>query len=198
MKKFEVTRLPDKMLVFGFLFALSGALLLLHTTGFLTAYRALWPVLPFVLGTALLYFGFTHAGQDGYVFLGMFLALAGAVFLLMNTVLSTVGLARIWPLFMTVAGVSLFVYGHTKKDPASRTSLQIPAATIMVLSGVFLGFSLDIVETDFYRFVWNWWPVLLVVFGVALIIVHFGRRRPVPAHQSDSLRTGSSHGKEIQ
>jgi len=174
--KLKVTRFPDKMLVFGFLFVLTGAVLLLHTTGFLTAFRALWPILPLVIGLGMLYVGFAHAGQDGYVFLGMFLALGGAVYLLMNTVLSTVALSRIWPLFMTVAGVSLFVYGHTKKDPASRASLRIPASTIVILSFVFLSFSMDLVETDFYRFVWNWWPVLFVVFGVSLIIVHFGRR----------------------
>lgn len=165
------------MLIFGFLFVLTGVVMLLHTTGFLTAYGALWPVLPLVIGLGTLYVGFAHEGQDGYVFLGMFLSLGGAVFLLMNTVLSAVALSRIWPLFMTVAGVSLFVYGHTKKDPASRASLQIPASTIVILSVVFLSFSMDLVETDFYRFVWNWWPVLFVVLGVSLIIVHFGRRR---------------------
>jgi hypothetical protein len=178
--KLKVTRFPDKMLVFGFLFVIAGAVLLLHTMGFLTAYRALWPVLPLVLGLVLLYFGFAHEGKDGHVFLGMFLALGGTVYLLMNTALSAVALSRIWPLFMTVAGVSLLVYGHTKKELAARASLLIPAFTIVLLSFVFLGFSLNIVDTDFYRFVWNWWPVLLVAFGVALIIAHLGRRDPAP------------------
>lgn len=162
--------------MFGITFVAAGAVLLMRTSGLMPEVRGLWTLPVLVIGIVLLYLAFAQDGPEGYVFVGMILTLVGLVSLLLNTVMSEVGLYRIWPLFMTIAGVSLAVYARTKAE-AARVTLQIPAVAIIVLSGVFLLFSLDVIERDFRRVVATWWPSILIVFGAALLWVYAARRR---------------------
>lgn len=167
-------RFPNKLAIIGVFFVLAGGVLLLWTQGYLQRFITLWPLLPVVAGLVLLYFRIFRAAPDYYVFLGTSLLLAGVIFLLTNTVFP-LGLEHIWPLFMTVIGVALLLYGF-RKEGASRVSFTVPGGGMILLSGVFLPFSLDLVTVDFVRFVSTWWPVLLVLMGLALIIAHLLRR----------------------
>jgi hypothetical protein len=47
---------------------------------------------------------------------------------------------------------------------------------MILLSAVFLPFSLDLVKADFSDIVALWWPVILVLMGLALIVAYIGRR----------------------
>jgi len=168
-------RFPHKFLVFGITFVLIGAVLLLRTAGLMPDTWALWTVIPLIVGFMLLYLAFAKDGPEGYVFVGMILTLVGLVFFLLNTVMSSVELVRIWPLFMTITGASLAVYARTKVQPA-RVTLQIPAAAMILLSVVFLMFSLDLIQRDFRRVVGMWWPVTLIAFGGLLLWLYYARR----------------------
>ncbi len=152
-----------------------GGVLLLRTTGRLPSLVSLWPLVPLVIGLVLLYYRLFHSGPDYYVFLGTSMLLTGLLLLLTGTVLQ-VALARVWPVFMTVIGVALLLYGF-RKHGAARVTFTIPAAAMVLLSVLFLPFSLDLVSTDFAEFVKIWWPMLLVGMGVALIAAHQARRR---------------------
>lgn len=168
-------RFPNKFLVFGVLFVLAGFILMLRSFGFLPRLAALWPILLTLVGMALLYTVLVRRrGPESYVFLGMILALGGVVLFLMNTVLSAVSMERIWPIFMSVTGLSLFGYGMKKRGDA-RISLTIPGISIFLLSLVFLPFSLGFVAQSFNLFVAQWWPILLVLLGVVLIGIYIGR-----------------------
>ncbi len=168
-------RFPNKFLVFGVLFTLVGAVLLLRSLGFLPRLAALWPLLLIVSGMLLLYLVFVvKRGPESYVFLGLILGLGGVVLFLMNTVLTTVGMERIWPIFMTITGLSLFMYGMQKHGDA-RISLTIPGAAIVILSFVFLPFSLELMKQSFVRFVTEWWPILFIILGIVLIAIYVAR-----------------------
>jgi uncharacterized membrane protein HdeD (DUF308 family) len=105
----------------------------------------------------------------------MMLALAGLFVLLSNTVLTAVALVRTWPVFMAIAGVSLFVYAR-RAAGESRLTLSVPAVALVVLAAIFLPFSLDLLDVSFESVVAAWWPVLFVLFGVVLLIVHLTQR----------------------
>jgi hypothetical protein len=93
-----------------------------------------------------------------------------------NTVLSEQSLARIWPAFMVVTGVSLIPYGFRKKGSA-RTAIVVPGIFILCLALLFFPFSLRH-DGGFAAFVQHWWPLILVILGLALIISFFSTRRP--------------------
>ncbi len=159
----------------GVSFVLVGGVLLLWTGGHLQRLGALWSLAPVLVGLVLLYYRVFRSGPDYYVFLGTSLLLTGILLLLVGTVVP-VPLARIWPIFMTVIGVALLFYGLRKRG-ASRVTFTIPGVAMVLLSALFLPFSLDLVTADFAESVAVWWPVLLVVVGLLLIVMHVRRQK---------------------
>lgn len=168
-------RFPNKFLVWSILFILLGFVLLLWTLGAVPQISALWPLLPLIGGLVFLYQGLLRGGNDNYVLVGMVLALGGLFILLSNTVLTAVALVRTWPVFMAIAGVSLFVYAR-RVSGESRLTLSVPAVALVVLAAIFLPFSLDLLDASFDSVVAAWWPLLFVLFGVVLLVVHLTHR----------------------
>jgi len=167
-------RFPNKLLVMGVSFAFVGGLLLLWTSGYFEGFGALWPILPVIGGLLLLYLRFYRRGHDYYIFLGSSLLLAGVLLLLTTTILPT-SLERVWPILMTIVGLSLLFYG-ARKVGLARVRLFIPAFAMILLSILFVPFSLGIVEVSFATFVGRWWPLLFVLIGIGLGIAHFVRQ----------------------
>ena len=149
-----------------------GASLLLRTTGYVEGTFSLWPILLVLLGMFLLYRVFFKSGREGNVFAGIFLILAGAFLVILNTGVFDRDFKHFWPLFMLFAGVSLFFYG-LKKRGAAKIRMMIPAFSIILLSLVFLLFSLNLVSVSFRQFVVMWWPAILVFAGAVLIVADF-------------------------
>ncbi len=170
-------RYPNKLLVAGVAIVLAGGLLLLWNLGYLPQPGRLWPVLVILAGLVSLYMAWPRGRSDRWIIPGMILTLGGCVVLLMNTVLSGQSLARIWPAFMLVTGLSLIPYGY-RKHGGARTAIVIPAIFISCLALLFFPFSLRRSEGGLVAFVQQWWPMVLVILGVALLVSFFSSRRP--------------------
>jgi hypothetical protein len=170
-------RYPNKLLVAGVAVLLAGGLLLLWNLGYLPEPGGLWPVPVILAGLVFLYMAWPQGRSDRWIIPGMVLTLGGCVFLLMNTVLSGQSIARIWPAFMLVTGLSLVPYGYSKRGGA-RTALVIPGIFISCLAILFLIFSLRRPGGSLVPFVRQWWPLVLVILGLALVVSFFSGRRP--------------------
>jgi hypothetical protein len=158
------------MLIAGIIFFVIGAALLLRTTGYLTANFSLWPIVLVLTGLFLLYRVYFKNGADAHIFSGIFLVLVGSFLMVLNTGVLESDFRQFWPFFMFFVGVSLFFFGLKKKG-ASRLSMIVPAAAIMLLSLLFLLFSLRIISISLRNFVVIWWPGILVFAGIVLIIL---------------------------
>jgi len=115
-----------------------------------------------------LYLAFLKHKNQILILPGMFLTLAGILFLLLNTILSKSNFIKIWPAFMMISGISLIPYGSRKRSK-HRIRIIIPAVSIIFLSLIFLPFSLGITSIRFADFISIWWPVLLILLGIYLI-----------------------------
>lgn len=164
------------LLIIGAAVLLAGGVLLLWTLGYIRQASPVWPVPLMIGGLVLLYLSYRRGWAERWIIPGMVLSLGGLVLLLMNTVLRQEGLARVWPLFMLVTGLSLIPYGFRKKGGA-RVAIIVPAVFLSALSLVFLGFSLR-AGGGFTAFVAQWWPMILVMLGLALLVSFFTTRRP--------------------
>lgn len=169
------TRYPVLLLI-GASAVVAGGVLLLWTLGYIRQFGPLWPLPLLIGGLVLLYLAYRRGWAEKWIIPGMVLSLGGLVLLLLNTVLRQEGLARVWPLFMLVTGLSLIPYGLRKKGGA-RVAILVPAVFLSALSLVFLGFSLH-AGGRFTAFVGQWWPVILVLLGLALLVSFFTTRRP--------------------
>ena len=179
MKKTSVMpRYPNLLLVTGVVVGLAGGLLMLWNLGYLPQASLLWPVAVILAGLVFLYLAWPRRKSDRWIIPGMVLTLAGVVFLLMNTVLRGQELARIWPAFMLVTGVSLVPYGLRRRRAAARTALVVPGLFICALALLFLPFSLRGTGGELSSFVRQWWPLVLVALGAGLVVSFFSTRRP--------------------
>lgn len=98
----------------------------------------------------------------------------GGILGLLNGWFSFIDLHRVWPLFLTVAGVTLIPYGFRKRR-INRPVIIIPAVSFILLSLIFLPFSMGLVKMGFREFVYRWWPLLFVFLGILLLASYFGR-----------------------
>ncbi|MFP4300398.1 MAG: LiaF transmembrane domain-containing protein [Alkalispirochaetaceae bacterium] len=155
---------PRRLLLFGSLLVVLGGVLLLWTNGLLPNFGALWPLLLLLAGIWQLDYSLVSDGREATVLTGMAFTLSGVFILLRTTALLNVEFHRIWPVFMTIAGVSLLAYSFTK-ERGHRAVLMVPSVAMITLSVIFLLFSLDIVQASFIHFVSRWWPMLLVFLG---------------------------------
>jgi hypothetical protein len=177
MKKPPDPRYPNMLLVTGVVVVLAGGLLMLWNLGYLPRAGVLWPVPVILMGLVFLYLAWPRQRSDRWIIPGMVLTLGGVVFLLMNTVLQGQNLARIWPAFMLVTGISFVPYGFRKQGSA-RTVIVVPGLFLSLLALLFLPFSLHYTQGGFSSFVRQWWPLILVILGAALIVSFFSTRRP--------------------
>lgn len=169
-------RYPHALLLLGAVILLAGGVLLLGTLGYLPQPGPLWPVPVMLAGLALLYLAYARGWRERWIIPGMVLSLGGLVVLLANTVLREEGLARIWPSFMLVTGLSLIPYGYKKRGSA-RIAIVVPAVFISALAVLFFFFSFR-ADGGFSAFVRQWWPMILVILGLALLVSFFSTRRP--------------------
>lgn len=170
-------RHPNKLLIAGVVGIFAGGVLLLWNLGYLPQLARLWPVPIILVGLFFLYMAWPRKRSDRWIIPGMVLTLGGIVALLVNTVLSSESLVRIWPLFMLVTGLSLVPYGYRKKGSA-RMAVTIPGLFISLLAILFLPFSLHHEEGGFAAFVGKWWPMILVILGAVLVVSFFSTRKP--------------------
>jgi hypothetical protein len=159
---------PRRLLLFGVLLIVIGGVLLLWTNRLLPSFGALWPLLLLIAGIWQLDYSLVSDGREATVLTGMVFTLSGIFILLRTTAVLEVEFQRIWPVFMTIAGVSLLVYSFAR-GRGHRAVLVVPSLAMIILSLLFLLFSLDILTISFIAFVSRWWPTLLVLLGAIFL-----------------------------
>lgn len=194
MAEKKAPKFPNKYLILGVFIFISGNLFLLWTLGFLPRFEVLWPLPIIIIGLFLLYMVIFHGRRDVYIIFGMILTLGGVFILLVNTVISEKNLTKIWPAFMLITGISLIPYGIRKKKEKYRIGIIIPAVTIILLSCMFFLFSFDIMGLTFQQFVSIWWPVLIMILGIALILLYLFNKKTVKTrNESIKQKPKNSH-----
>ena len=157
--------------VSGLVLTVLGAVILLYNLNILTGgLDRWWPSIIGLAGAFLLYRAFFRKGRPSALFLGLLFTLSGLFILLLNNLPSDgPGIKELWPIFMGIVGVSLIPYGARYRRTV-RVTLVVPGIILLVLMGVFLLFSLQIVKQSFSEFVIGWWPMVLVVMGLCLVV----------------------------
>lgn len=162
----------QRRVIFGAALILFGVMLLLVTTGLFAPGPLVFPVMLVLTGILLLHHGF-RSSHEISVFVGTFLLLTGVFLVLRESVLTRREMRSLWPIFMSVGGVSLITYG-LRKGRQYRLSMVLPGAVVFLLSLVFLLFSIGVIEQSLASITVRWWPVLFVFLGLVVLLA--GRR----------------------
>lgn len=106
-----------------------------------------------------------------YIALGFMLVFDSIFFALLNIEFLHLNLKELWPVIVINAGLAfivsdLFIYKKT------RTVFLFPSVALFVLGIIFLLFSLHVFHISFAKFISVFWPIVLFVLGILLILVY--------------------------
>lgn len=174
-------RIGKTTLILGVGFIVAGVLLLSYTLGLLPSFTLGVPLPLALLALTLALRGLRRNWPAFHVGMSLFFSgLAGFSQLLWLWHEDPLVLHRLWPLGMALVGLSLGA-ASLRLPPRPRLSLGIPAGFLFLLSLVFSLFSLGLIPWDFQAFITAWWPLLIVVLGLALVSLYYWRQaQPAP------------------
>lgn len=124
------------------------------------------------IGGILLFVSIVRVKKQYCMFFGLFLIMTGCLlfFTAVNYVPYT--LESLWPFIVIFGSISLFISGifvHRGKI----TSYIIPSVALLLLGLFFLLFSMNIIQEPFLQLASRWWPVVLIMAGLSLVILFF-------------------------
>lgn len=154
--------------IVGLAMVVIGIGLLLLTTGVVSLGALAFPILLVAVGFVFLVRSFSPGRGASNTFVGTAVGLTGLLLLIRESVQPHIDLIRIWPLFMAVGGVSMVTYGF-KSRGMHGTSFVVPGVVIILLSGIFLLFSLDVIDQSLATIVVQYWPILIISIGIVML-----------------------------
>lgn len=105
-----------------------------------------------------------------YLFFASFFMLVGFFFLLSALGIIPLPISRLWPLLSVFAGLALFPAGWHRYRKI-RVRYLVPSLAFAILGCGLLIFSLDMVPFSFKQFILKWWPLLIVLAGLTLLLI---------------------------
>jgi hypothetical protein len=108
-----------------------------------------------------------------YLFFAAFFMLVGLFLFLSALSISPLSFSAAWPLLSVFSGIALVPAGWHRYG-AFRSRYVVPSIAFVMLGSVMMIFSLDLVSFSFAQFVKNWWPLLVVLAGLTLVLISLG------------------------
>ena len=142
----------------------------------------LWPALPALIGVGLLLQFFLGRMRDpGLVTGGTIFLLTGLFFFLFTLRLDVPGLGqvgwgdmgRLWPAFPTIVGIALLL--QWLAGGLRDTGLLIPVSILLIVG--LGGFAFTLADFPTFRIIFDYWPILLIVLGVIVLLRSLSRPR---------------------
>lgn len=159
--------------IFGLCLASAGIAFLLGTMSGISHLAVIWSFLFVIIGVLCAALAMKQHNQIINIFLGTFFILIGLVLLLNALHLTPFTLSRGWPLLSVFAGLALLPAGW-RHYHSFRANYIIPSAVFVILGCILLIFSFKIVSFSFKEFIINWWPLLLALTGILLVLLSLG------------------------
>ncbi|MDR1955436.1 MAG: hypothetical protein LBQ30_01115 [Treponema sp.] len=105
-----------------------------------------------------------------YLFFAAFFMLVGFFLFLSALRIIPVAFSKAWPLISVFSGLALFPAGWHRYGTL-RSRYVVPSIAFVLLGCVLLIFSFGIVPFSFSQFIIQWWPLLVVLTGLILVLI---------------------------
>jgi hypothetical protein len=110
-----------------------------------------------------------------HLFFATFFILVGFFLFLSALNIFPVPFSQAWPMLSVISGISLFPMGW-QHYRSFRYRYIVPSIAFIMLGCVLLIFSLEIVPFSLTQFVRAWWPLLVALAGLILVLISIGTR----------------------
>ena len=154
----------------GLAFMILGCIVLLDTRIGISRLSVLWSFLCVIIGALCAVLAIKLNKRLSYLFFAAFFILMGLFLLLSALRIIPFTLAQSWPFLSIFVGLALLPPGW-RHYRTIRYRYLIPSLTFVALGCVLLIFSFKVVSFSFKEFFIAWWPLLLVLAGLLLILL---------------------------
>jgi hypothetical protein len=111
-----------------------------------------------------------------YLFFAALFLLIGLYLFLSTMHIIPLPFSRAWPLLSVFSGLALFPTGWHRHGTI-RARYLVSSSAFIVLGCVLMVFSLELVSFSLAQFVENWWPLLVVLAGLILVLVSLSTKQ---------------------
>ncbi|MDR1899601.1 MAG: hypothetical protein LBQ55_06310, partial [Treponema sp.] len=128
-----------------------------------------------IIGSLFAFLAIRLNKRSLYLFFAAFFLLVGFFLFLFSLKIVPVSFSQAWPLISVFSGIALIPAGwHHYGAFSSR--YVVPAAAFVALGSGLMIFSFRMVPFSFAQFILNWWPLLVVLAGLTLVLVSLGTK----------------------
>jgi len=125
-----------------------------------------WPWILVIAGAAFLA-NFFSEKNHGSVFVGTLLLLLGLAFLAEDGAIPGIYISELWPFLVMAPGGAFIASYFADRSRAGELTTGI---ILLVIGGYFALIEEHVLRGRFFHRIGDWWPLLLLGFGVYLIL----------------------------
>jgi len=129
-----------------------------------------------VAGAVCAMFAIKLNKQPSYLFFASLFMMTGLFLFLSALDIIAMPIARSWPLISVFSGLALLPMGW-RRYGALRKRYIVSSCAFVILGCILLIFSLQVVPFSFRRFIYDWWPMILLFGGLTLVLISLGSRK---------------------
>jgi hypothetical protein len=130
-----------------------------------------------IIGVLCAFFAIKLNKRPVYLFFAAFFLLVGFFLFLFALQIIPFSFSQLWPLLSVFAGLALLPAGW-RHFGSLRSRYVVPAVVFVLLGCTLLIFSFRLAPFSFRHFVITWWPLLVVLIGLILVLLSLGTKKP--------------------
>jgi hypothetical protein len=170
----------------GLLFMFLGSAFLLETLQGITRFSILRAFFFVIIGALCAVLAIKLNKRSLYLFFAAFFLLVGFFLFLSSLHILPFTFSQSWPLLSVFAGLALFPAGWHRFG-AIRARFVVPSVAFVLLGCFLMIFSFRVVPFSFKQFMINWWPLLVVLMGLVLVLIALGTKNNEDASKPEHL-----------
>jgi hypothetical protein len=174
-------RIPHRKLtahiafIIGLLLMFFGSAFLLGTLEGTTRFSVLRAFFFVIIGALCAFFAIKLNKRSTYLFFAAFFLLVGFFLFLSALHILPFSFSQAWPLLSVFAGIALLPSGW-RHFGSFRSRYVVPAVVFVILGCTLMIFSFHLAPFSFKHFVISWWPLLVVLIGLILVLLSLGTK----------------------
>ncbi|GHV76236.1 hypothetical protein AGMMS49942_10570 [Spirochaetia bacterium] len=165
--------------IIGLLLMFFGSAFLLGTLEGTTRFAILRAFFFVIIGALSAFFAIKLNKRSIYLFFAAFFLLVGFFLFLSALHILPFSFSQLWPLVSIFAGLALLPAGWHRFG-SFRSRYVVPSVVFVLLGCALMVFSFRIVPFSFKHFVISWWPLLVVLIGLTLVLLSLGTKNSSP------------------
>lgn len=171
--------------IIGFLLMFLGSAFLLGTLEVATRFSVLRAFFFVIIGVLFAFFAIKLNKRSIYLFFATFFLLVGFFLFLFALHIIPFSFSQGWPLLSVFAGLALLPAGWHRFG-SFRSRYVVPSVAFLLLGCALMVFSFRMVPFSFKHFVISWWPLLVVLIGLTLVLLSLGTKNNAPPNPEAS------------